>query len=98
MKTDELKRIAKENDYILSRPFGDFTFTKGVGGNYISINGDYENRIWLSIPSFCDERDFNMIKAAVEFAGTPLEEREVPKKYYLKHRCCLLYTSPSPRD
>lgn len=86
MKTDELKRIAKENDYILSRPFGDFTFTKGVGGNYISINGDYENRIWLSIPSFCDERDFNMIKAAVEFAGTPLEEREVPKKYYLKHR------------
>ena len=86
MKIKELKRIAKENDYILSRPFGDFTFTEGVGENYINISGDYKNRIWFSIPSFCNEKDFNMIKAAVEFAETPLEEREVPKKYYLKHR------------
>ena len=86
MKTDELKRIAKENDYILSRPFGDFTFTEGVGENYINISGDYKNRIWFSIPSFCNEKDFNMIKAAVEFAETPLEEREEPKKYYLKHK------------
>lgn len=86
MKTKELKRIAKENDYILSRPFGDFTLTEGVGENYIDISGDCENKIWLSIPSVCGQRDFNMIKAALEFAETPLEEREEEKKYYCKHR------------
>nr|DAX99492.1 MAG TPA: hypothetical protein [Caudoviricetes sp.] len=86
MKIKELKRIAKENDYILSRHFGDFTFTEGVGENYINISGDYKNRIWFSNPSFCNEKDFNMIKAAVEFAETPLEEREEPKKYHLRHK------------
>lgn len=86
MKIKELKRIAKENDYTLSRPFGDFTFIKKGGENYINISGDAKNRIWLSIEYNCDEKDFNMIKAAVEFAETPIEEREAPKKYYLRHR------------
>lgn len=95
MKTEELKRIAKENDYTLSRPFGDFTFIKKGGENYINISGDAKNRIWLSIEYNCDEKDFNMIKAAVEFAETPLEEREEEKEFYLKHRwikgCVIMY-------
>ena len=86
MKIKELKRIAKENDYIISRPSGDFTFKERVGENYINISGDYENKIWFTIPYFCNKKDFNMIKAAVEFAETPLEERGNDKKYHLKHK------------
>ena len=34
----------------------------------------------------CDKKDLNMIKAAVEFAETPPDEREDEKKFYAKHR------------
>lgn len=86
MKLKELKRIAEENDYILTRSLGDFVLENIDSENYISINGYSENRIWVSNKAICDEKDFNMIKAAVEFAETPLDEREEPKKYYLRHK------------
>lgn len=79
MKLKELKRIAEENDYELSRPLGDFKFEKKGDRNYISINKNATNRIWISITTYCDDKDFNMIKAAVEFAETPPDEREADK-------------------
>lgn len=86
MKTKELKRIAKENDYELNKSLEHYKLTHKYRDNYISINGLCKNRLWISIPFCCDERDFNMIKAAVEFAETPPEDREEEKKFYLKHR------------
>lgn len=100
MRIEELKRIAEENDYILTRPFKDFRLTKIVNVNYININyinisSECENKIWVSITTWCDDKDFNMIKAAVKFAKTPIEEREEEKKFYLKHRwikgCVIMY-------
>lgn len=80
MRTNELKKIAKENDYVLTRPFKDFRLTKRLNVNYININyinisNECENKIWVSIITWCDDKDFNMIKAAVKFAETPISER-----------------------
>ena len=86
MRIDELKRIAKENDYKLNKSLEHYKLTHKHYNNYITINGVYKNRLWISIPFFCDEKDFKMIKAAVEFAETPPEDREEKKKFYLKHR------------
>ena len=86
MKIDELKRIAKENDYEYFKSTIDYKFVKKDSNNYITINSKYENRIWTAIQGKCDDKDFNMIKAAIEFAETPLEDREQEKKFYLKHR------------
>lgn len=86
MRIDELKRIAKENDYELTKSDVHYKLTHKYCDNYISINGVYKNRLWISIPFFCDHRDFNMIKAAVEFAETPIDDREEEKKFYLKHK------------
>lgn len=76
MKISELKTIAKENDYELNKSLEHYKLTHKYCDNYISINGLFKNRLWISIPFFCDERDFNMIKAAVEFAETAIEDRE----------------------
>ena len=85
MRIDELKRIAKENDYEYEDKMY-HKFTNKNNGNYVTINSMRENRIWVSITSWCEDKDFNMIKAAIEFAETPIEDREEEKKYYLKHR------------
>lgn len=86
MKTKELKRIAKENEYELTKTIVHYKLKHKYCDNNITINGLCKNRLWISIPFHCDERDFNMIKAAVEFAETPPEDREEEKKFYLKHR------------
>lgn len=101
MTIDELKRIAEENNYEFSKELGDFHFKKRNHTNYIDINGDFENKTWISIDVVCDdENDFNMIKASVKFVETPIDERGEEKKYYLKHRwlrclggCALLHES-----
>ena len=55
--------------------------------NEITINTAYKNKIWFLMPEKCYDKDFNMIKAAVEFAETPPEDRkEKEKKFYLEHR------------
>lgn len=92
MKINELKRIAEENDYestdhhicgelILSRreeKYGDvintITISKITKG-YIAINN-----------TFSDSKDLKMFKASIEFAETPIEDREEEKKFYAKHR------------
>lgn len=94
MKISELKIIAKENDYEIKESIDKYRLTHKYCDNYISINGLYKNRLWISIPFCCDERDFNMIKAAVKFAETPPEDREEEKKFYLRHR----WMEPRPID
>lgn len=83
MKINELKRIAEENDYEFSKFFGDFHFTKRDSDNFISINGSDENSLWTSIDIYCDDKDFNMLKAAVKFAETPIDKRGEKETYYL---------------
>lgn len=86
MRIDELKRIAKENDYEYSKYSITHIITRENTDNYIRINSMFENRIWISITDWCDGKDFNMLKAAVEFAETPPDDREEEKKFYLKHK------------
>lgn len=86
MKINELKRIAEENDYILTRSFKDFKLERKDRGNCLTVGYTCKNRIWILIPVWCDNKDFNMIKATVKFAETPIEDREEEKKFYLKHR------------
>lgn len=85
MKINELKRIAKENDYEYKFD-QQHELTNKTNGNYIAISDDCVNRIWCRNHAFCSDEDFNMMKAAVEFAETPLENRGVEKKFYLKHK------------
>lgn len=95
MRIDELRKIAEENDYEYSKVIWNHRFARKNNDNYITINGDYINRIWTSIQGYCDDKDFNMIKASIEFAETPPEDREEEKKFYLKHRwikgCVIMY-------
>lgn len=88
MKINELKRIAKENEYELTKSFGNYKLVRRTksANHYITIGNVRANRLWISIEVCCDKRDFNMIKAAVELAETPPEDREEEKKFYLKHR------------
>lgn len=93
MKINELKRIAEENDYELTKSLEYYKLTHKYCENYISISVMCENKLWILTPTFCGERDFNMIKAAVEFAETPLEDREEEKKFYLRHKWLNLDTN-----
>lgn len=80
MRISELKRIAEENDYELTKSIVHYKLTHKYCDNNITINSLCKNRLWISIPFHCDERDFNMIKAAVELAETPPDDREEEKK------------------
>ena len=88
MRIDELKRIAEENDYefennsariILTREWED-------GLHEITINKILRCRLWISMSDECFDKDYRMIKASIEFAGTDPEDREEEHKFYLKHR------------
>lgn len=87
MKISELKRIAKENNYELTEYLGDYKFVRisKFFEHYITISNKCENKVWTSIKNWCDEKDFNMLKGAIEFAETPLEDREEIKKYFYEH-------------
>lgn len=92
MKINELKRIAAENDYELKESLEYETISlarkislDGLISNYITINSNAENQVFIG-NLHCDKKDLNMIKAAVEFAETPPDEREEDKKFYAKHR------------
>ena len=86
MKINELKRIAEENEYELTKDDIHYKLTRQDFDNNITINNLSKNRLCISIPFVCDKRDFNVIKAAVEFAETPLEDREEEKKFYMEHK------------
>lgn len=54
-----------------------------------------KKKLWIKNIFYCGDEDFNMIKASVEFAETPIEDREEEKEFYLKHRwikgCVIMY-------
>lgn len=84
MRIDELKRIAKENGYGYAKSFGEHNLLCEDNCNSITINEDYINIIFIK-NEICRPNDMSMIKAAVEFAETPPDEREEEKKYRYKH-------------
>ena len=82
MKISELKTIAKENYYELKeeKEIEQITLERkvtfdGFISNVITISLIKKNLIFIK-SKYCDDKDFNMIKAAVEFAETPIEDRE----------------------
>lgn len=92
MKIDELKKIAEENDYEFyeSLEYKTITLTREISvdgfiTNHITINSKTENQVFIG-NGHCDEKDLNMIKAAVKFAETPPEDRGEEKKFYLEHK------------
>ena len=83
MRIDELKRIAEENDYEFyeSLDYKTITLTREISvdgfiTNHISINSNTENHVFIE-NVHCDEKDLKMIKASVEFAETPVDERGI---------------------
>ena len=92
MRIDELKRIAKENGYKLI----DGIFVVYIFGYSHGNTNEFKTEIWINKARvkditietgiYCEEEEFNMIKASIEFAETPLEDREEEKKFYLKHK------------
>lgn len=88
MRIDELKKIAEENGYGYTKSFGEHNLLCKDNLNRITINEDYPNMIFIS-NTICRENDMNMIKASIEFAETPPEDREEEKKFYLRHRWIL---------
>lgn len=88
MKITELMKIAKENDYELKSDLIRLRFEREVecGVNQVDINKLFPNRLWISNPQYCDEKDFNMIKAAISFCDASSPEREEEKKFYLMHK------------
>lgn len=91
MNFGELKKIAEENDYELKeeKEIEQITLERkitfdGFISNVITISLIKINLIFIK-SKHCDDKDFNMIKAAVEFAETSIEAREEEKKFYLRH-------------
>lgn len=84
MRIDELKRIAKENDYEYEADRMKHQFKRQT--RRIGISRKDEKTLWITSNSYCDDKDFNMIKAAVEFAETPVSDRELDMKNYLVHK------------
>lgn len=78
MRIDELKKIAEENYYGYFGVRGGFNnFRRESDGALISISiSELNNILFLDLDS-CDEEDFNMIKAAIEFTETPIAERGI---------------------
>ena len=83
MRIDELKKIAKENDYKLEKlnDRKEIILTRRVSidgflANFITISLDFENQIWIKNIN-CSKKDLNMIKAAIEFAETPISDRKI---------------------
>ena len=78
MRIDELKRIAEENDYgYFGVKGGCFDFRRERDGALISISVSELNRILFLDNDWCEDTDFKMLKAAIEFAETPISERGI---------------------
>lgn len=82
MRIDELKRIAIENNYEFYNGYARIKISRRVRDydfrNKISIGKYLINELWISIME-CDDDDLKVIKAAIEFTETPLDEREEKK-------------------
>lgn len=90
MKLIELKKIAKQTNYRIKRAECELILLRDVGNdgvivNKIIIDLSKENLLFMN-NMFCDEKDLQMIKATVEFAETPVSDRELDIKNYLVHK------------
>ena len=79
MNLIELKKIAKQSSYRLKRDEYELTLLRDVGKDGVIVNKiliylDKEKSLFIN-NMFCDDKDIQMIKAAVEFAETPVEDR-----------------------
>lgn len=97
MNINELKKIAEKNEYELTERLEQYEFVRRSEIFYhrITISKVRVNGLWIFIKVWCDDKDFNMIKAVVEFAETPVDEREKEKKFYLRHRYFRFYNGSS---
>lgn len=92
MKISELKRVVKENRYVMiESDLVIFIYGYSHGGTEefkteIRINKIKTKDIDIKTGIYCEVEEFNVIKAAVEYEETPPEDREEEKKFYLKHR------------
>ena len=86
MRIDELKRIANENDYEFENSCARIILTREWedGLHEITINKILRCRLWISMSDECFDKDYRMIKASIEFAGTDPEDREEEKYYLVK--------------
>lgn len=86
MKYKELERVAIESCYSIKR-IGINTIIEKKRNGYIStiiIKENQKGKIIIDAEiSYPHESE--VVKAAVEYANTSLDERQEEKKYYLKH-------------
>lgn len=85
MKYKELEKIAMKADYNIIDDPNTFYMRNIYKNNEISVYKNRVNFIFIN-NEHCRPEDFEVIKAAMELAETPPEERQEEKKYYLKHR------------
>ena len=92
MKTKELKEIARENGYEFNVDGCSIFLIKEIEiygrlfKNVIKINRLACKSIWINNSEYVGEMDVNMMEASIAYARTPEEEREEPKKFYLRHK------------
>lgn len=88
MRIDELKRIAEENGYEFYNGYVRIEISRRIGDsdckNEISMGKYLLNTLWISNVD-CQDNDLKVIKAAIEFAETPVKEREEVKKFWIQH-------------
>lgn len=87
MKYKELERMAVKTGWTITENQEIYSLKKETeeAERRITIGKIYSKVIFIN-NDICRPEDFVVIKAAVELAETPPEEREKEKKYYLKHR------------
>ena len=84
MKYKELEKIAMKADYNITDDPTTFHMRNIHKNNDISVSKHRINLIFIN-NEHCRSEDFEVIKAAMELAETPPDERQEEKKYYLKH-------------
>ena len=83
MRIDELKTIAGKNGYkLVNDKLAVYIYGYSHGNSdefktEIWINKSRAKDITIETGVYCEEEEFNVIKASVEFAETPPEDREV---------------------
>jgi len=87
METEELIRIAKANGCKVDKCLGILVITKDAedASYHIEVDTERANSVFIDVDKYPNE-SFSTIIASIEYARTPVEEREEEKKYYLEHR------------
>ncbi len=82
MKYKEFKKIADNAGYGPIRDSTEYRIEHKNVNNSISISKESTNLIFIE-NELCRPQDFEVIKAAIALAKTPLEEREEEKRYII---------------